>query len=251
MALSRYTAAQMWENAVLDIQAPTFNDLQRFELINQSDDAAFSLVYGLFGNAYQRSVRLQVIAQGKYSTVAGLFQAANSSITCVALSNGSMGVGFAKTDEERDLTFRVGGMIYEVTVDKYVSPSTVIVRGNLLPSTDETVDAILMPNSILGSGIVLLTALKINRMSGALKLNLETSVKDAVVDAASLEEYKTFSPTALQNRKRIIYALENERMLLKSGMTNLGTLTLHYPGVPRPVGADSDEIDLPDGLPIK
>jgi len=253
MSVSRYSADRYWEEAVVSLRAENFIQNRKFELINASIEATFHLIHPFFGNNYVKAVTLQIRDKGKFSTVGstGTFTAATSRLTHNFITNNITTVGFSVTDVESEVMVRIGGLVLKAYIGAYVNPTTVVLRGNNLPTSDAVVDSVLVANTLPDVNVIQLATLNINRLSTE-KFILESSVTQ-FVEAISMEEFKAFNTTSLHNRGRIVYTNEKERIYFKAGsaLASAGTLTLHYPCMPTVVVAGTDSIDVPDGVPIR
>jgi len=253
MSVSRYTAGRYWEEAVVSLQVPNFIQNRKYELINSSVEGVFHFIHPFFGNNYLKAVTLQIKQQGKYSTVGitGSFVASTNRLIHNSVTNNIAVIGFSVTDVESEIMVRIGGLIMKCYISSYVDPITVVLRGNNLPVSDQTVDSLMVANTLPDTSVIQLASLNINRISTE-KYVLESSATQ-FVEAVSTEEFKAFNRSAFHNRGKVVYTAEKERIFFQygSGLVSPGTITLHYPCLPSVVTSDVDTIDMPDGLPIR
>lgn len=249
--MSRYSAIQFWEEAVVDLNLPSYETTHRLNLINSSVDSVFQLIHGFFGQYYTRQVPLQAQANGKINSGTGSYAYSTKQLTMTTMTNGTTTVGFSVADEGRKAVMRVGGNVWECVIDDYISSTVVQLAGNGLPSSNQTVDSFFIINSVHAvDGIILLTDLRVNALS-TVKISLESTASN-YVDALSIEDFKRWSTTNMNNRNRIAYCYEGNQLMCKIGssLTNLGSMTLHYPSMPTVVTATTSTVDIPDGIPV-
>jgi len=82
---------------------------------------------------------------------------------------------------------------------------------------------------------------------------LESTSIERPCEALSVDELVAFRPGANQNKFRIVYAHQANKLLLRKGdsVASFGTLTYTFPRLSDEVAADADTIDLPDGSAIR
>jgi hypothetical protein len=227
-----------------DVNDPLF--VQRYDLVNHAVEKVYEVLYPIIGNFFRKRIPYTVALPGRYLTVAGggTFTAATKTIT-----SANMNIVFNASDVERLCIFRYNATSYATYVDSFVSSTQITVRGNSLPSSDiAALDAIEIPTTTPVDTSLMLAQLRIDRSGEQVKFSLESSVTD-FVDSLSLEEYKTWRDTAVNNQKRIVYCLQGDELLVKSGsgLSTLGTLNLYYPSIPTRIVTGVDKVELPDG----
>jgi hypothetical protein len=121
-----------------------------------------------------------------------------------------------------------------------------------LPSTNQTVNLVLMAATAPTGTSVNLGTLRIMRTGQTVKMDIESTATTSLEATTSQAVFK-FDPTAPQNANKIVWAYSGEEILLAkgNGLSTFGTFTLRYPRVPNYVVNDTDKIDIPDGAPFE
>lgn len=244
MSTSRFTARTFWQEAVVDLAVPTFIENDKLGLVNSAIDGVFQIIHPLLGNSFLRAVRILGNTHGKYSTATGSFDPATAILTMTSISWGVK-------DRDREINMRVGTHIYVCYVKRWVSVSSVSLYGETLPTVNVTVDSVTVANTIPDSSIVVIKdSIRINHAS-TIKLNIVSS-NTKFVDAVSVDDFRTFSSSTIDNRKRIVWTYQDGRINVKYGdsLASVGSMTLYFPAMPNAVLTVDDEIDLPDGFAV-
>jgi len=250
MALSRrWTVAKLMDHAMA--QANVQDQVayaQRHDLVNLVMQRVVDQFYSLMVQAYMTPAILTPDTTAKYATDAtSSFTAATRTLTAADISS-----NFVAGDVGKIIVWRKSTTVSIGYIESITSTLAVVVVGDNLPSSDQaTIDDVLVVPTAPSENYVSLTGLTLMRMGMPIKLEMESSVATAI-EPVSLEGYRNFRTAAPQNRNKIVWAYDGDQILLKKGasLSTYGTLTLRYPRVPTLVVADSDYIDLPDGVAI-
>lgn len=247
MALSRrWTAAEFMNHAMAQAQVEDqVAYAQRHELINLITQRVVDQFYSLMAQAYMTPAILTPDTTAKYATDAtSSFTAATRTLTASDISS-----NFVAGDVGKIIVWRKSTTVSIGYIESISSTLAVVVVGDNLPSSDQaTIDDVIVVPTAPSENYVQLASLTIMRIGMPIKMELESSVTNAI-EPVSLEAYRNFRTAAAQNRNKIIWVYDGDQILLKKGssLASYGTLTLRYPRVPVEVIADSDYIDLPDG----
>jgi hypothetical protein len=254
MALSRnWTYADFWRSAYVDDAFDPNNAVWflRHKLMDEAIEFTATLFYDLMGIRYLTDVTIVPDTTGRYSASStGTFTAATKTVTFV-----NMNTNFGSGDPGKIMMFRVGALVYVCRVTAFVDADNVTVDGNNLPSTNQTIDYILLastPPTGVGSYIsTWIGDLKIMSVGQQIRTFLESS-STVNVDNVDITAVINYRSSADANKNRLVWALSGENILLAKGssLSTYGTLTLRYPRVPYVWTADTDYIDLPDGAPV-
>jgi hypothetical protein len=276
MALSKiYTALKLWNEAAADIKFPDNDEsyIQRFLLINRAVNVAMSKFFDLFSVYYMTTAApssgasMSGIIQTRYNHGYGY---AYNHVDNSFLVNSSPNpfTAFTAVDVGKEIHFIDAG----ATPDRmYIGVIASIFAANivyfdptkgLLPSA--TINQPLVttywaihydPYSVAegSSSAIDLTALTYQPYRAGMqgKMTLASSLT-STVRAVGHEEFRTWSPTAVQNKNTIVYTIEGDYINLKKGsnLSTYGSLSLKYPRLPIPVAADATYVDVPDGVAI-
>jgi hypothetical protein len=133
---------------------------------------------------------------------------------------------------------------------RLVDRAVASVAGTLYPQLSKAYKTELSVSS--SADKISLAGIRVNLSGGQVGLIVESTGTKAV-GAVTEEEVSAFRASAAQNLKRIIWAFSGESLLLAKGssLSTYGTLTLRYPRVPCLAVADTDLVDLPDGIPME
>jgi hypothetical protein len=131
-------------------------------------------------------------------------------------------------------------------VDRAVSS----VAGVLYPQLSKAYKTELGVSS--SSNKISLSGIRASLSGGQVGMIVESTGTTAV-GAVTEEEISAFRSSAAQNLKRIVWAFSGDNLLLAKGssLVTYGTLTLRYSRVPCLTTADTDLVDLPDGIPME
>jgi hypothetical protein len=236
MGLSTYTALKFWREAVRDFawMKAIGNDFERFNLINRVVEQIGTQFYVVSQAFYMTPAVLAPDTTGKYLVSGGTWNATTGVLA------GTFNQSLATADTGKLLTFRVG-------VSTYVSFITCKLSGSNLPSSNGTLDEVLIIPTALTTDGIYIGDLPIMRTGGQFKLELE-STETNFLKAMALPEMRTFRPSVYKTT--IGWCPNGDYVLLKRGesLTTYGTLVLRYPRVPLSVSGDTHKIDLPDGM---
>lgn len=226
-----------------DVNSPEY--IQRFELSHHAIETLQVMLYPLLSGYFRTKVPYTVPLPSKYLTAA---LSATYTASTATITSSSMNISFAAVDLQRKLVFRQGANIYDVIIASVVSGTQVTVTGNSLPSSDLTLDEILIPATTPVTTHLMLGQLRILRNGPQVDMSLESTVTN-YVEPLSLEEFKTWRTSAINNTSKIVYCLNGDEILTKKGdsLTTFGTLTLYFPRVAVRGIQDSDYVDFPDG----
>jgi len=219
--------------------------VQRYELLNEIQARIASSFYAIVNSAYSTAVVVQEDVTGKLitGTNTGTWTAATS-----ALYSASWSSAPAAGDVGKVVMFAVGTDVYLGFVSS-VGTNIFYVEGTNLPATDQTVAEAMVAVSTLSSSVINIAAINVMRSGEQVRIHLESTETDRVTPLGSLEEFKAWRDSALDNRNKIVWTMVGDQILLQKGssLTTYGTITLRYPRVPTEVDQDTDYVDLPDG----
>lgn len=251
MALSnRWTADKIWREAVVDIGESAWGvvlPFERFNLINRAIETVVGQFYDLLAQSYMTEVTPVLSTTGKYYSSGASYDADTDTLTA------TMNESFASTDVGKVIVFREAANVYLGTILSYTSTTAVVVTGDNLPSADiATVDDVIVVGTTPTSDQISLEDLSIMRAGQQFRLELESTVTEAIVYRTT-EELRTFRTTAAQNLKTIAVAFSGNILYLKKGtsLSSYGTLTIRYPKLPDQVSAAGDYLDVPDGITMQ
>jgi len=221
--------------------------IQRHEIVNQAQSTVANMFYDLMSNSYLTEITILPDTTGRYSASGtGTYVSATKTLTFVNMNTdfGSGGVG-------KELTFRVGALVYSAQVTSFVSIDAVTIDGHNLPASNVTVDYVLLASTPPTGNVVSLVGLRLMRTAVS-KMILESTVTENVV-AVSEDELRNWQTTGPRNLNTIVWALVGDQLNLRKGtsLTTYGTFTLYYPRVPINVILDADHLDIPDGAPVE
>jgi hypothetical protein len=246
MGLSRkWQAGAFFQNAIAplaELDRIQLAWVQRFELINIVQLKVVSAFYAPMAAAYMTPAVLQTDNVANYSIGAATWTLASR-----RLSAPNMQFGFSSTDVGKTVGFRSGASSYLGIIDSFVNTGIVTLTGNALPLTDlASIDDIMTYGTRVSSDIIALAGLSIMRAGDQIKLNLESSATTDVIPV-TLEELQHFKTTDPRHSKAILWCYSGDYLLLRTALSNYGTLLLRYPRVPQEPFYDTDYLDLPDG----
>lgn len=254
MALSRtWTYADFWRSAYVDDVFDPNNAVWflRHKLMDEAIQFTATLFYDLMGVRYFTDQTIVPDTLGRFSnTGTGTYTAATKTVTFVG-----MNTDFGSGDTGKLMMFRVGSLVYPCKVTTFVDIDNVIVDGNNLPTTNQTIDGVMLASTAptgVGSYIsVWVGDLRIMSVGQQVRTFLESS-STKNVDNLDVTGVVNFRSAADANKFRIVWALAGENLMLAkgSGLSTYGTLVLRYPRIPYVWTADTDYIDLPDGAPL-
>jgi len=223
--------------------------VRRFELVNSIQNTVADQFYGLMWQSYMTPAVLLYQIVGKYGTSAMSWDADANQLTA------AMNANFEEGDAGKIVVFRSGNNVYVGIISAFISGTVVTLTGDNLPDVDDTsLDAVIMAGTAAppGSRVLSLASLPMMRTGQTLNLTLESTATKAV-QAVSVEDVRMFQPNGPQNKTKIVWAYSGDEIIYDIGgsLANAGTLTVRYPRVPTQVVADTDYLDLPDGMPIQ
>jgi hypothetical protein len=247
MSLSKnWTVAKFWRACGIDANFDPNHivNLEKFDIINRAVSSVAGIFYDLMAQSYMTTITILPDTTGRYSS-SGTGSYTASTRTLVF---NNMNTDFGSGDVGKFILFRVGSLVYAGQVATYVDGNTITLFGNNLPTSNVTVDYVLLASTTPTGNTISIADLKFMRTGQTMRISLEsTATKN--VDAVDLSELATFRSSASHNLYRIIWTIQGDEILLAKGdnITTYGTLTLRYPRIPNEVSLDSDYIDLPDG----
>ncbi len=249
MALSKnWTYAKFWREAALGKEYDPTNNLHlaRFEIINRSVECTANAFYDLMAIVYMTAVTILPDTTGRYYVSGASWDATLNRLTA------TMNTSFGSGDVGKVIMFRVGALVYIGQVNAFVSTTVVGVTGSNLPTSNQTVDYVLLAATTPTGNTVYISDLKYMRSGQQIRLELESTATQFVKNVSSYE-VRTFRSSAGENIDRVVWALSGEELLLAKGdnLATYGTFTLRYPRTPINGTAETDFIDLPDGAPIE
>jgi hypothetical protein len=248
MALSRDTTAiELWQQAKRDLgDVEGLLHAERYDLINRAVQTISGWVYDLSSNLYMTEVVI-VSSGGAYETGStGTYVVATQTLTLQTPSR-----SIISTDIGKIVTFRIGTTTYAGIIDTIVSTSAFTVIGVGLPSANGTLAEVIIVGNTITSNKISLTGLRMMMAGQQIKLELLSSTSGVTVKAGSMRDVDTFRTTSA-NKNTILWAVNGDYIQFAVGdSVTQGTLTLRYPKMADLVDADSDGIDLPDGVAIE
>lgn len=248
MALSKSWTVQKVVNRVMDgVETSAtprgLDEIRKVDLTQQLNAAVeyvAALFFDLMSQSYMTAATVTIATTGRYYVSGATWTAATRLLTA------TMDTSFTSGDVGKLIVFRVGTSVYVGVVESYGSATTVVVSGSGLPTTDQTVNYVLLAATAPSSDSADISTLRIMRLGSQVKLELE-STSTARVEPLSITALRIIQ-TSQQNKNKVFWALQGETILLKKGdsLSTYGTLTLRYPRVPTALSAVTDYIDLPD-----
>lgn len=222
--------------------------VEKYDLVNTAIEKVYSVLAPVIGNAYRMKIPYTVPLPGRYLTVAG---AATFTVATSQITSSSLNIPFQANDLERPCMFRIGASIYWTYIDSVVSTTVITVRGNSLPPANSSIDELMIPTTTPLTTSMMLAQLRIDRSGEQTRLAVESS-ETQYIEPLSLEEFKTWRASALNNQQKIVYCLSGDEILLQlgSGLTTYGTLTLYAQRLPRRIQFGGDFVDIPDGAAV-
>jgi len=249
MALSKdWTVARFIQHALLELGLDLNNVgyVQRLEIINQAQSAVASMFYDLMANAYLTPITILPDTTGRYANSGtGTFTTATGNLLFV-----DMNTDFGSGDVGKTIIFRVGALVYIGQVSVFVDADNVIVTGHNLPTTNQTVDYVLLAASTPTGNNISVAGLRLMR-TAAVQMVLQSTATETVLPMSE-DELMNWQTSAPSNKGSVAWSLTGDLINLRKGddLSTYGTFTLQYPRVPYNVTLDADFIDLPDGVPI-
>jgi hypothetical protein len=251
MSLSRiYTAASFWREAVRDlgdvIDVPHW---EKYNLINRSVRYVSSLFYSLMSNLYMTEVPI-TSSIGKYDATPA---SATYNATTKVVVLGSASASITSDDIGAIVTMRLTSSIYIAVLNSVVSTSSFVVSGLTLPSTNVSgFTEISISGTTVSSDEFSLSSLPIMMTGEQIKIELASTIASITVKAGTQRSIDVFRPSAQQNLKTILWALNGDKVSLTKGDSVVSyNLIVRYPRVPTDVSTDAEYIDLPDGMAIE
>ncbi len=247
MALSLiWTGKDIWREGTLD--TPDYLQgkelyVDRLNLMNRHIQMVIGQFYDLVKISYMTPVTPVISSSGRYSTVGGTWVASTNTLTITMNSN------FASSDVGNLIVFRVSASVYVATIQSRTSNTVVVLTGDNLPSSNQTVDYAIMAATTLTSDAISIASLRMARAGQQIGLELESTVTTSIRYMTSLE-INMWRTSEEGNSNSIAVALSGTTLLLKKGseLSSYGTLTLRYPKVPDSLATEDDYADIPDGV---
>jgi len=242
-----YTAKSVWREAVRDLVGyegeQQVIDLERFNIINRASDQVMGMFYPLFKSQYITEQVFVSDTGASYSTAAGTWVAATRTLAM------TVNTPWVAADINKMIVFRVAGVVYVGYIESVPTAASVVLQaGSGIPVANQTVDYMMMVASVPSSDTIEISTLRVKDSGGQGDLILYSTATRSIY-AVDMEEYMTFRTTAAQNLAKIIYHVANSKIYLKTGLASYGTITMYYPRLPIQTTADTDYIDIPEGVP--
>lgn len=222
---------------------------QRFDLINQVQNAVADRFYSLMWQAYVTPAVLVYSTTGKYGASGMSYASSTQTLTA------TLDTDFEDDDVGKLVVFRYDTAVYVGIIDSITSATSVVLHGDNLPTSPiASLTAVIVAGTAPPShaNAISIGSLPVMRAAQGIRLALESTSTQAV-EAISLEELRAFRPSAPANAKKLVWCVSGSELLYELGdsLDTAGTLTLRYPRVPEQVYGDQDYLDLPDGIPIQ
>jgi len=244
-----YTAGIVYAQAIRDTGIPNLVDralpFEKYDLINRAIDAIVPNFADLVATDYMIEETINPNNEtGVSLSGTGSLNLTNKTITGTWSGNFNAIIN-------KPLIYRgYQNKIYFGIVEKVENNSVVYFVSNKYPTVGGTVYSCLIGKTFPNYPVINLQELSYlpMRVGNIIKMEI-TSTVTSVVDAVSIYDFHRFDKSALENKSKIVWAYQGEKILLKKGetLTSYGTLTIRYPKLPTKVSADSDYIDVPDG----
>jgi hypothetical protein len=232
----------------LDVDINSSLYVSRANIIHMGIHTTVSLFYDILANAYMTPVTILPDTTGRYSSSGTGSYAFATRLLTFATMNTSFGSG----DVGKYITFRVGALVYSGQISRFVSTTVVEISGHNLPSSNVTVDYVLLASTTPTGNLISIADLPIMRTGNQLRLELEsTATKDVLLkSSAELRSWRNDSP---MNASQVVWALSGAEILLDKAadLSTYGTFTLRYPRVPMKALANTDKLDISDGAPVE
>lgn len=247
-ALSRiYTCKDFFDHATRDIKNFPENDAvynERFILIDRASQVTQAMFADIVSEAYLEDTTAVLSTTGKYGNTTASFNVSTKYLT-VTLSAGG---NWSSTDIGNAVMFHNGTDVYFGTIVDRLSNTVVKLSGDNLPSSNISVDYVIMSATSPTGDVISLASLRMLRYGSKLRLTIASTVT-TVVDPVTVSAYNKFRSTAAQNMNRIVWQTIGDFLYLKKGwnLSSYGTLTIQYPRLPLQRTADGDYVDLLDG----
>lgn len=250
MALSvSETAKSLWRKATRDI--PNYEQgsalyLERFELMNRAIQYVIPQFADLLAPSYKVKTTAVPSTTGRYSTATGTWVASTNTLTITMDSN------FSSSDIEHTVMFRVGTSVYLATIQSRTSNTAVVLHGDNLPTSNQTVDYAMMASTGVTSDVLSLASLRMFRNGQQDTLEFESSSTTNVEYLKTLA-FRKWSTTAQQNKNALAFMFAGVNLYMKKGSStsSYGTIYPWYPKLPDLLAADADGVDVPDGAPME
>lgn len=252
-ASRQWTAGALFRHVMAELQADNqIAGVQRFAILSQIQNTIAAQFYNVMWQTYMTPVILSIDVTANWATTnTSTWTAATSTLTAA-----NMNAAFLSTDVGKLVVFRKGASFYTGYLSTFVDSTHVKLSGYNLPTVDvsaiDTVD--LVPTEV-NQSIINLSTLGIMLTGEQVRLQLHSSATTDV-ESVSAEEVRVFRVTAPQNSMKIVWNYSGDELIFAYGNGVLaaggpGTLTMRYPRVPIPLVADTDYMDLPDGIPME
>ena len=151
------------------------------------------------------------------------------------------------------VVMRTSTTFYVGFITSVPSTTSVILVGDNLPSSNQaSFDTIQMIPSTPTGSVISLANLRMMRTGQQIKLEIESTATTEIEPMETIG-LRGFNQNSTPDRNKIVYALSGTNLYLNKGsaLSTYGTLTIRYPRVPYRVAADTDYIDLPDGVAVQ
>jgi hypothetical protein len=250
MSQSRdYTLKTFYREAAQDLQGAGKipRHIQK-DLVNRAVATIAERFYDLWSNDYMTDAIINYETGGIYDDGASTYTSTGHLVTLTTPST-----NLANSDVEKLVVFRIGTTIYSGKVLSVSTTKIFVFDGDIFPSTDGNIatGSLAICASTVQNNVISLSSIRIMR-NAKTKIELSTNATGATIRAGSQRQVDTFD-TGGRNAKTVIWCLsgDNINFAVGTGLTNAGTITIHYPRVPYLVSAATDKIDIPDGIGIE
>jgi hypothetical protein len=251
MPLSRdYTVALAWQQAKRDLGDVDVNQIpewEMFDLVNRAIQTVIGQFVDLVIPSYITEIAIVDNSDGAYDeSGTSTYVSATKTVT---LSSGSRGITSA--DIGKMVIMRSGTSIYAVKLKTVTSTSIFTVEGSPLPSSNVTLNTVIISGKTAGNNVISLAGLRIMRNGQNIEFEL-SSTATTNTEAVTQKEVDTFQ-TGGTNSKKLVWCFTGDNINFDygSGLSSAGTLTLRYPKLPDWAVTLTENIDMPDGIAIE
>lgn len=247
-----WTGEKLFQEAFIDLGSPINDEtsVQARELVNRACQDVSNLFYPIMVSAFMAEPEtVSITTSGvNHSSGTGAWAAATNLLTFVG-----MYANFTVNDVGKLVFMRVSHDGWFGHISGFVDGDNVKLASATsmwpLPTTDQTVDEFTVFNTTPTADEIDISDLPIMR-SEISRVVLESSNLDDPCIPLTRDQFVAFRADDIKYSKRIAYIIEGNKLRLKKGIIEYGTLTIHYPKTPTPINELTDYIDLPDGPAI-
>jgi hypothetical protein len=253
MTLSKiWTGQKLFNEAFSNVGSPlnSIVIVQARELINRACQDVSDLFYPIMASAFMAEPETLSIATSgvNHSSGTGTWTAATTLLTFAGMYS-----NFTADDVGKLVFMRVSHDGWFAYISDFIDGDNVnLVSATSmwpLPTTDKTVDEVLVFNTTPTADEIDISSLPIMR-SEISRVVLESSNLDDPCLPLTRDQFVAFRADDIKYSQRIVYVIEGNKLRLKRGTVEYGTLTIHYPKNSTPIDELTDYIDLPDGPAI-